>query len=69
MRRLAFPLLMLSVMAGADTVTESFSDLDHFSASSTAVWNIAGTKAHLPYFANTNGVGTDTQINIGTGKD
>ena len=38
-------------------------------ASSTGVWNLAETRAHLPYFADTNGQGTDSRIDIGTGKD
>ncbi len=69
MIRLAAFILAVASAAGATTVTEDFTSLEHRASSSTAVWNLAENRAHLPYFADAKGQGANSSIDIGTGKD
>lgn len=73
--RTALGLLLLAVStgAGAETLTEDFKTATHRDPSGIAVWNLAETRAHVPYFADTNaGLPNgpdDKRINIGDGSD
>lgn len=77
MKGLLALLLLVSAAARAETFTESFKTLENYGTASTAVWNIAENRVHLPYRADSSTatpggvqtVGTVTQVNIGTGKD
>ncbi len=71
MKQLFLLLAFRALTAHADTITEDFSTLTHFSSTSTAVWNLAERRGHLPYIVDdsASALNVNTPLDLGTGKD